>query len=86
MNETMRCQNCRTQLYESTAPTCWKCGSERAALSPSDAAACSPRVVWVAISNVNGCALLVEDGDQSGHEWPGVTWKRFVEENATRKP
>lgn len=38
----MRCPNCRTQLYESTAPTCWKCGSERAALDPSDETACSP--------------------------------------------
>lgn len=55
-------------------------------LSPSDATASSPRVVWVAISNINGCALLVEDGDQSDHQWPGVTWKRFVEENSELNP
>lgn len=45
--------------------------------------------VWVAISEVNGCALLVEDEMPTDKaEWPGVQWIEFSPANvkADREP
>ena len=38
--------------------------------------------VWVAISNVNGCSLIVQDETPAHGSWPGVTWVRFIPANA----